>query len=211
MTSDSGLSSQDTDYARYIQEVLSELHQMQQTPRLVTSPEELELEQREHEESRSLWFRLEGIAARSVRRLTCRLMKARAATLQCVAVSPSSLRRAPWPCSTDASVREPVKASGHRRAPASFAPARGGAPQHPCGTPAQWRKRKVRMPSTARAVIIAPQSMCSWGIVRLPPVRCGAPTLSLSLSVPRLRRALTLPPPPWLCQPTAGARAHPWR
>ncbi len=42
MTSDSGLSSQDTDYARYIQEVLSELHQMQQTPRLVTSPEELE-------------------------------------------------------------------------------------------------------------------------------------------------------------------------
>jgi hypothetical protein len=30
------------EYARYIQEVLDELRQMQQTPRLVTSPEELE-------------------------------------------------------------------------------------------------------------------------------------------------------------------------
>ena len=42
MTSDSGLASQETDYTREIQEVLDELHQMQQTPRLVTSPEELE-------------------------------------------------------------------------------------------------------------------------------------------------------------------------
>jgi hypothetical protein len=42
MTSDSGLASQDTDYAREIQEALDELHQMQQAPRLVTSPEELE-------------------------------------------------------------------------------------------------------------------------------------------------------------------------
>jgi hypothetical protein len=42
MTSDSGFNSQDTDYARHIQEVLDELRQMQQTPRLVTSPEELE-------------------------------------------------------------------------------------------------------------------------------------------------------------------------
>ena len=42
MTSDSGLASQDTDYARHIQAVLDELHQMQQTPRVVTSPEELE-------------------------------------------------------------------------------------------------------------------------------------------------------------------------
>src|SRR5262249_48110854 len=41
MTSDSGLTSQDSDDARYIQEVLSELRQMQQTPRLVTSPDEL--------------------------------------------------------------------------------------------------------------------------------------------------------------------------
>jgi hypothetical protein len=32
MTSDSGLASQDTDDARHIQEVLDELHQMQQTP-----------------------------------------------------------------------------------------------------------------------------------------------------------------------------------
>ena len=35
MTSDAGLSSQDTDYARHIQEVLSELQQMQQLPQLV--------------------------------------------------------------------------------------------------------------------------------------------------------------------------------
>jgi hypothetical protein len=41
MTSDSGLTRQDSDDARYIQEVLNELRQMQQTPRLVTSPDEL--------------------------------------------------------------------------------------------------------------------------------------------------------------------------
>ena len=43
MTSDSGLASQDIDYTRDIQEVLDELHQMQQTPQLVTSSEELEV------------------------------------------------------------------------------------------------------------------------------------------------------------------------
>lgn len=37
-----GLTGQDPDYARYIQEVLDELRQLQQTPRLVTSPEDLE-------------------------------------------------------------------------------------------------------------------------------------------------------------------------
>ena len=42
MMSDSGLSSQESDYASHIQEVLNELRQMQQTPQLVTSPEELE-------------------------------------------------------------------------------------------------------------------------------------------------------------------------
>src|SRR5882724_11416464 len=47
MTSDPGLIRQDTDDARHIQEVLDELHQMQQTPRLVTSPEELETLERE--------------------------------------------------------------------------------------------------------------------------------------------------------------------
>ena len=47
MTSDSGLTSQDTDYATHIQEVLNELRQMQQTPRLVTSPEALEALERE--------------------------------------------------------------------------------------------------------------------------------------------------------------------
>ena len=47
MTSDSGLTSQDSDYARHIQEVLNELRQMQQTPRLVTSPDELEALERE--------------------------------------------------------------------------------------------------------------------------------------------------------------------
>ena len=47
MTSDAGLASQDTDYVRHIQAVLDELQQMQQTPRLVTSPEELEALERE--------------------------------------------------------------------------------------------------------------------------------------------------------------------
>lgn len=47
MTSDLGLTSQDTDYARHIQEVLSELQQMQQPPQLVTSPEALEAFERE--------------------------------------------------------------------------------------------------------------------------------------------------------------------
>jgi hypothetical protein len=47
MTSDSGFNSQDTDYARHIQEVLDELRQMQQLPQLVTSPEALEALERE--------------------------------------------------------------------------------------------------------------------------------------------------------------------
>ena len=47
MTSDSGLTNQDSDDARYIQEVLNELRQMQETPRLVTSPHELEALERE--------------------------------------------------------------------------------------------------------------------------------------------------------------------
>ena len=47
MTSDSGLISQDSDYASHIQEVLNELRQMQQTPQLVTSPEAREALERE--------------------------------------------------------------------------------------------------------------------------------------------------------------------
>lgn len=47
MTSASGLASQDTDYVRHIQAVLDELQQMQQSPQLVTSPEELEALERE--------------------------------------------------------------------------------------------------------------------------------------------------------------------
>src|SRR5215468_9817232 len=47
MTSESGLTSQDTDNARHIQEVLNELRQMQQPPRLVTSPDDLEALERE--------------------------------------------------------------------------------------------------------------------------------------------------------------------
>ena len=47
MTSDSGSARQDTDYARHIQETLHELHQLQQTPRLVTSPDALEALERE--------------------------------------------------------------------------------------------------------------------------------------------------------------------
>ena len=42
MTSDSGLPNQDRDDARSIQEVLNELRQMQETPRLVTRPHALE-------------------------------------------------------------------------------------------------------------------------------------------------------------------------
>src|SRR5678815_3903244 len=37
-----GLTCQGSDYARHIQEVLDELGQLQQTPLLVTSPEDLE-------------------------------------------------------------------------------------------------------------------------------------------------------------------------
>jgi len=47
MTSDSGLIRQDTDAARHLQAVLDELPQMQQPPRLVTRPEELETLERE--------------------------------------------------------------------------------------------------------------------------------------------------------------------
>ena len=47
MMSESGLSSQDTDDARHIQEVLNELREMQQPPRLVTSPDDLEALERE--------------------------------------------------------------------------------------------------------------------------------------------------------------------
>jgi hypothetical protein len=47
MTSESGLTSQDSDYVSHIQEVLNELRQMPQTPQLVTSPEELEALERE--------------------------------------------------------------------------------------------------------------------------------------------------------------------
>jgi hypothetical protein len=47
MTSDSGLICQETEYARHIQEILDELHQMQQPPRLVTSPDALEALERE--------------------------------------------------------------------------------------------------------------------------------------------------------------------
>src|SRR3989442_8502598 len=41
LASEPGLTSQDTDDTRQIQEALDELQQMQAVPRLVTSPEEL--------------------------------------------------------------------------------------------------------------------------------------------------------------------------
>ena len=47
MTSDSGLIRQDSDYPKAIQEVLDELHELQQTPRLVTNPDALETLERE--------------------------------------------------------------------------------------------------------------------------------------------------------------------
>lgn len=42
MTRDPGLTREDSDYTRQIQEILDELQQMQELPRLVTSPEELD-------------------------------------------------------------------------------------------------------------------------------------------------------------------------
>src|SRR6266849_6765866 len=47
MPSASGLTRQDTDNARHIQEILNELRQMQQTPRLVTSPDDLAVLERD--------------------------------------------------------------------------------------------------------------------------------------------------------------------
>jgi hypothetical protein len=47
MTSEVGLTSPDTDYTKHIQEVLHELRQMEQTPRRVSSPDELEALERE--------------------------------------------------------------------------------------------------------------------------------------------------------------------
>ena len=42
MTSDPGLTCQDSDYATQIQETLDELQQMQEVPRVVTNPEALD-------------------------------------------------------------------------------------------------------------------------------------------------------------------------
>ena len=47
MTSDLGLTKPDSDDIRDIQEILNGLRQMQETPRLVTSPHELEMLERE--------------------------------------------------------------------------------------------------------------------------------------------------------------------
>ena len=47
MTSDSGLTRQDSDYASQIQEALDELQQMQDAPRIVTNPEELDAMERD--------------------------------------------------------------------------------------------------------------------------------------------------------------------
>ena len=47
MTSDSGLTRQDSDYATQIQDALDELQHMQEAPRIVTTPEELEALERD--------------------------------------------------------------------------------------------------------------------------------------------------------------------
>src|SRR5688572_2881227 len=47
MTSDSGLANQDSDYAQQIQEALDELSQLQQSPQLVSDPEDFEALERE--------------------------------------------------------------------------------------------------------------------------------------------------------------------
>lgn len=47
MTSDSGLTPQDSDYATQIQEAFDELQQMQEAPRVITNPEELDALERD--------------------------------------------------------------------------------------------------------------------------------------------------------------------
>jgi hypothetical protein len=47
MTSDPGVTRQDSDYASQIQEALDELQQMQEAPRVVTTPEDLDTLERE--------------------------------------------------------------------------------------------------------------------------------------------------------------------
>ena len=47
MTSDAGMATQYSDYARQRQETLDALQHMQATPRLVTSPDEREALERE--------------------------------------------------------------------------------------------------------------------------------------------------------------------
>ena len=47
MTRDSGLMSQHTDYPQAIQELLDQLDPMQQTPKLVTNPDDLEALERD--------------------------------------------------------------------------------------------------------------------------------------------------------------------
>src|SRR5262244_629156 len=42
MTSDADLPNQDSDYAHHIQDVLNELREMQESPQLVSSPDEIE-------------------------------------------------------------------------------------------------------------------------------------------------------------------------
>ncbi len=47
MTSDPGVTRQNSDYATPIQEALDELHQMQEVPRIVTNPEALDALERD--------------------------------------------------------------------------------------------------------------------------------------------------------------------
>ena len=47
MTNDPGLTCQDSDYATQIQEAIDKLQQMQEAPRVVTNPEELDTLERE--------------------------------------------------------------------------------------------------------------------------------------------------------------------
>ena len=47
MTSDPGLTRQDSDYASQIQAALDELQQMQEAPKAVTTPEELDMLERD--------------------------------------------------------------------------------------------------------------------------------------------------------------------
>ena len=65
MTSDPGVTRQDSDYASQIQEALDELQHMQEAPRVVTTPEDLDTLEREiRGRTNRLWLFRCGVSPR---------------------------------------------------------------------------------------------------------------------------------------------------